>query len=227
MKIRDLFERIIILSGQFLIRKNSIEMDVERFKLLVEQGLAEYSKASPHTEETTVDLRGDRTIKFTNSNSPNIDGVDLGPPDFMSACDPVSMRGTFLLGVPEGNRAHSYNPNLDVKCNAPFKFNRRSKELTVGTPANYALILGYYHRIVKIEEEYEILTLDLVRDSVFVMLIQGMFLQGIGKSRRAFTLNDLPIAMDAAEIASEGDALVDIARDKVENEEHKFYLAYR
>ena len=53
-----------------------------------------------------------------------------------------------------------------------------------------------------------------------------MFMIGIGRSRRAFTLNDLPILMDAGEIVSEGRELY---REVIEEElpkYQKFHLSY-
>ena len=55
-------------------------------------------------------------------------------------------------------------------------------------------------------------------------LVRGMFLKGIGRSRRAFTLNELPILMDAGDLISEGEALVEKAEQQMQNHQ-KFRLA--
>jgi hypothetical protein len=49
---------------------------------------------------------------------------------------------------------------------------------------------------------------------------------GVGRSRRAFTLNDLPIIMDASEIVQEGRELYKEVIEEELPKYQKFYLAY-
>jgi len=53
-----------------------------------------------------------------------------------------------------------------------------------------------------VEVDFDIL--DEGADRIFIDLVIGKFLQKVGRSRRAFVLNDLPIVTDASELVGEG-----------------------
>ena len=56
MTIDEIFDRILLRSGQFILRKSKIEIDIDSFRILVEDALADYSGFVPHTEVYTLDL---------------------------------------------------------------------------------------------------------------------------------------------------------------------------
>ena len=62
------------------------------------------------------------------------------------------------------------------------------------------------------------------RDHRFLKLMQGRFMQALGRSRKAFTLNDLPITSDAAEMVSSGKEIETEAITEI-NESGKWWLA--
>lgn len=57
--------------------------------------------------------------------------------------------------------------------------------------------------------------LDEGKDQIFIDLVIGKFLQKIGRSRRAFQLNDLPITNDAEALVGEGIELEREARERL------------
>jgi hypothetical protein len=62
------------------------------------------------------------------------------------------------------------------------------------------------------------------RDHRFLKLVQGRFMQALGRSRKAFILNDLPITSDAPEMVSTGKEIEKEAIDEM-NESGKWYMA--
>ena len=74
--------------------------------------------------------------------------------------------------------------------------------------------------------EYRVDTITDADDEFFEILT-GKFMKALGRSRRAFTINELPITMDASELVSEGDEMIRAAEESLVEKEMKLYLAYR
>ena len=224
MDISNIFERVLLRSGQFVMRRNNIEIDIDSFRILVEDALAIYSKAYPFTKEYEREIIYPRSITLDE----NFD-LEMGRAvDWVSEVTPMRFLGNaYSLNLTAGGVP--LDTELVEPVNAPWVFNKQTKVLTIPYSAWYRITACYYHQITsKFDEHtgetiYEVNTIT-PNDQVFFQLLQGMFLQGIGKSRRAFTLNDLPIIMDASEMASEGKDLVDDAMENIKNIQ-KFYLA--
>jgi hypothetical protein len=62
------------------------------------------------------------------------------------------------------------------------------------------------------------------KDHRFLKLVMGRFMQGLGRSRKAFILNDLPITSDAVEMVSSGREIENEAKTEME-ENGKWYMA--
>lgn len=63
--------------------------------------------------------------------------------------------------------------------------------------------------------DYDMEDLDEGKDRIFVDLVLAKFLQKVGRSRRAFRLNDLPIEYDAEALVGEGIELEREARERM------------
>jgi hypothetical protein len=117
--------------------------------------------------------------------------------------------------------------NLDIRQECPWEY--RKPKVTFPYPGEYDILAIYNHQtVIKNFDDgtqtYDAPTITL-RDHDVIDLIRGMFLEGIGRSRRSFTLTDLPIVMDADTIAGEGRELIEKATTNMQ-QTSKFYLAY-
>jgi hypothetical protein len=226
VNIEVIFEKIMLMSGQFLINTNRIEVDVDRFRHLVDDALARYSKHSPYDRHFSVRMIK-RSVRFTDEMICNLTGEDhLGVPDWVSDVMPIRLHGLNPFKLFK-NLDPTGNPELVQKTQLPFVY--RKPELYVSLSSEMDVHAVWKHKVreVQLERggfEYIVPTID-THDIIFFQLLQGMFLSSIGRSRRAFTLQDLPIAMDASEIASEGQEIVDKAIEEIEDHQ-KFYLAW-
>lgn len=225
MTINEIFDRILLRSGQFILRKSKIDIDPDNFRILVEDALAKYSGYVPHTyAHPDLDLNASRSFTFPEDYEPTLKVA----PDWLSEVTPVSsfgsIGGVFVNRESQQNR-YGTDSELINPVLAPWDFNKRTKVLTVPYSSFYNVISVYHHRVQKIEgeEEYEVRTMDIQQHNFF-KLLQGMFLQGIGRSRRAFTLSDLPILMDADTLVSEGENIVEKTEEKLQNDQ-RFYLS--
>lgn len=218
MTIDEIFDRILLRSGQYILRKARIEIDVDSFRILVEDALSEYSGFVPHTCEYTMNFNSSRSFTFP----PDFDTTLNRSPDWLSEVTPISSFGSVSTVFRQRDCSELIDP-----IQAPWDYNKKTKVLTVPYSSYYKVIGVYEHEVSKVDgstNSYEVLTIDKGAQPFFKIL-QGMFLQGIGRSRRAFTLSDLPILMDADTLVSEGVEIVEKANEEMQDDQ-KFYLAY-
>lgn len=207
-----MFDRILLRSGQFILRKSKVEIDVDSFRILVEDALAEFNGFSPIDKTyNDVSFLGARSMTLDEDFDPAIGRA----PSWLSIVRPIrSSSGGYF---PYGKHRNSPHTELIDPIEAPWDFDIQSKILTVPFSDIYKITAVYDHVIVETDDPnspgnilYSVPSITY-QDLDFFRLLQGMFLQSIGRSRRAFTLNDLPILMDADTIASEGTELIEKA----------------
>lgn len=228
MKLDDMFKRVLVRSGQFLIDQNNIELDIHRFRIIVKDALSTYSRANPYDEHIYYKTGAQRRIRLDENTVKSLTGKDyLGVPDWVSDAAPMRLYGLNPYLVFK-NLDPRRNSELVDKTQMPWTY--RKPDLYLPVSAEWDIHAVWNHRIVEREDDidgfiYEVPTLEEYDCEIFLKLLQGLFLQGIGRSRRAFTMNDLPIIMDGAEIAAEGVELEKEAIEELENVQ-KFYLAW-
>jgi hypothetical protein len=209
----------------------NIELDVDNFRELVEDALDIYSDQVPFSREYEKDLTGSRNLTLDETFDP-----ELGrKPEWLSEVHPIRTTGTFYGHYLNSHNRSGYGSQystteLSEPTIAPWKYNKESGKLTVPYSGFYKIVGVYRHTIEKTQDDSGNMTWTVNtignRDQAFIKLCQAMFMIGIGRSRRAFTLQDLPILMDAAEIVSEGRELYKEVIDEELPKYQKFHLAY-
>ena len=222
MNLSDIFKHILLRSGQFIMTQTKVELDEDRFVLLAEEALAIFGKYSPIDKHLFIEVKYPRTYTFTEGNT-----FGMGIPTAISSVTPIRMLGMNTMALREVLRRPGLESNLDVRSEVPYEY--REPNLTLPYSGEFDILAIYRHKVVKSEGAdgkicYSIPTISL-RDDAFMKLLRGMFLEGLGRSRRAFTLTDLPIVMDADSIASEGREMIVEATEQMQKEA-KFYLAF-
>lgn len=228
MNITDIFDRILLRSGQYIIRKAKIDIDVDTFRILVEDALAVYSKAVPYECNYDLNFNNFRNMVFPLDFDEELSRA----PDWLSDVTPISSFGSLHTVFGHRSKATGRTPFTEAvdPIEAPWIYESKTRKLTVPFSAYYRITACYKHRIREVINEstgdavYDVPTIT-IDDQAFFKLLQGMFLLGIGRSRRAFTLSDLPIVMDADQLVSDGQELVTQATEDINNVQ-KFHLAY-
>lgn len=220
MNLNEIFNKVLVLSGQFLIPDSVIELRVDKFKFLVEQVLGIINNYNPVDKYLYKDLSAGRQYTFTALNTP--DGI----PDNIVDVTPVRISGVAPYFLAEYALGGS---ELDVKKSFPWVY--RNPILTLPINAEVQIHAIYHHKITVDnvaggEPAYKVSTLN-ANDDDFFELLTGKFLQALGRSRRAFTLNDLPITVDGAELVSEGKQMCDEALNDLIENKSKWYLSWR
>ena len=215
-----MFERCVLMSGQFLIPDAALELQIDRFKILVEMTLGAYNGYCPIDQHVYKSITQGRQYTFTAENSP--EGIPL---DIVSAV-PVRISGVspFFFSGEFGR------PSQSVQAKVEYPFVYRAPTLTVPASAEYDLHCIFNHKVVEVAgvepQDYEVTTLS-DQDDEFLDLLQARFLIALGRSRRAFTVSEMPISVDASELVAEGKDLEAEAMTEIKDEKAKWYLAWR
>jgi len=228
MKLKEMFDRVLTESGHFLM-KDDIELDVDKFATLVKSALGKMNQLCPYHERFNLDVTGGGLtgISYTFPSTFRNRGV----PDWISDIIPVRMAGVYPFYF---NSTLGANQELEEKRQFPWEYIKPTLYVPIGCV--YDVTAVWKHKVVKvsykdpasgvIRQELEVTTID-DDDDEFFKLLEGKFLKSLGRNRRAFTLNDLPITMDADQLVSEGEAKEQEAEQQMAEEQHTFWLSYR
>lgn len=225
MLIREMFDHILLLSGQFTMTVENIELKEDNFAALVRLALGEYNKFCPRLRKFNI-VTSDKFFKFVDGFTAQ--GETLGIPDWISDVKPVRILGIFPYYLnslsPTGDTSRSSNnSNIDNKTFYPWEW--RSPNLYLPITGTYDIEAIFKYRVTKNEsDKWEVKTLDFDNDKFF-RLLTGHFLLSLGRNRRAFTLGDLPIQSDADTLASEGADTLQMAREAMADDS-MFWLAW-
>lgn len=256
MYLSELFDAIVVRSGQFILSNDDIELNQNRFLTLVKVALGKYNGYRPHEATFPLQMQLNRKFKFDSTFQPKYSDIQLGVPKGISSVTPTAVAGSpaFNLQFAKSFGFTGYGANsasgvsqapVDPNFGLPgqrqvdgeqmqkseFPWVYQHKTLYIPYSADVEVVAFFGHPIINVEadsdtpEKWDLPTIDYDEDT-FLDLLQGMFLKAVGMSRKAFTLNDLPLTTDGAEIASEGLSLEERAMEELKNDKSKFYLAY-
>lgn len=228
--LQNLFDRVLIDSGQFILPQDKVELDVKKFKILVDMVIGIWNKYNPIYTHLYKDITTQRQYKFDTTNTPFVTWKGKpttsvkGAPVWVTEIQPIRVSGVYPYWLRDYDRPKS---NLDIKTEFPWEY--RNPILTVPVSGEYDVFAVYHHTLVEVSTEqstdYMIETVDDTDDH-FLNLLKAKFLVGLGRSRRAFTIQDIPITTDASELVSEGKDLEKETMDLIK-ENASFFLAMR
>ena len=223
MRIRDIWKRVTVESGQFLIDPDLIELDVDKFRYLVTSVLSVYNKFVPLDDKFNIEIQSGYHYEFTDSFE--VEGIQYGIPEFIVGVTPIRLLGVLPFHM---QRAFGAEHEAElVKQTIPIRYEHN--KLYVVTSGVYEVHAAWYRKIVEEEIDSEIqwsVTHLNNDDDLFFDLIRARFQQVLGRQRRAFTLEGMPLTLDASEMISDGEALEEKTMENLENEEHMFFLGW-
>lgn len=224
MKLSDLVEIVLVESGEFIVT-NSLDdlgMSDNQFWRIVKTILGTYDSYKPYTVTRNIQL-SDYTYTFSASE-PN------GIPEWISQVIPVSSYdkvGVFLYY--EAQRATGELSSLEpAPRTVLWKYEKPKLWVTEGDW--FDVVCHYNHTYEILEgstgdvEDMDFPTLS-EKDDLFIKLVLGKFLKALGRSRRAFVLEDLPVTMDASDLVSEGDDIYKETLELLMNDQSDWYKA--
>jgi len=205
--LTELIDLVMIESGEFILGDlDNTLLDIDKFWKLVKRVLKTYAQYRAYTATRNVTVnRG----KYTYTTA-----LTYGIPNWISSVTPVEVTGA--IGIYQfAQREVSERIDEFTLLELPRGFQwRYDKPTLYVTESGRMEVIEHYEHSYTVTtdstglvEEVAFPTLDFGEDKLFVDLLVGKFLQALGRSRRAFTLEELPINMDAAELVTEGTEL--------------------
>lgn len=203
MTLVEIIDDILFRSGQFIVGEIEASLiNRNMFWAMTKRVLAYYEKHKPISSDLLIDITTDAYtfssdipwfISNISYNAANTDYYDH--PIF------ARQRTTFV------DRSYwRYNaPTLYTTLRGQFIITANYKYEYTETfdSGNLANIINV-----------DIPCIDVSHDK-FLDLVLADFLIGLGRSRRAFTLNDLPVLNDGSELASEGKELKESTKESL------------
>lgn len=206
---QQIVDHILTESGQFFDTLESTQLDTHKVEMLIIRELKYYSKYKPKRVTFKTQIDGVKEFSVTK------DGFI---PDAITNIRYSEYNGSDLVGAMlfRGMRRAQGAPLSTYywRYEKPMFYLR-------GQPGIYevsGILNHYYDQLTK-----EIRTLyDSSYD--FLNLVVAKFMLALGRSRRAFTISEIPFTSDAESLVSEGNQLLSEARDRIETTSN-FHLA--
>ena len=202
----------MIESSQFLIDDSNIEVDVDRFRPLVVSVISKYNRYAPRHAKFNLRL-SDRTYRFE-------EGGEFGVPDWIPSIAPLLINRAIPLFTDQ---------HMSNMVKQPFPFEYRKPVLYVPFSGDLDIEAVYNYKVVGSKEGnttiYEVPYLEET-DDVFFDLITAKFMMITGRTRRAFTLQDIPLITDADQMIAEGQQLWEQSMEDLVENKSDWYLAW-
>lgn len=217
-----MFERILLDSGQYILPDSTIELNINKFKLLVESCLATQSKYDPIVKRVTLQVTG---REYIFSDNFQIDGEVWGVPEWISDITPLR-----IAGVPSYYFKEKYqHGNVHEKDIYPFEYYK--PKLYSGSSSTLDATLVYNHKLDSVIDDADNIVdweakYITINNDAFLTLLTGKFLIALGRSRKAFTMSDIPIQDDAGDMVADGKELVEQANTMFIEEEMAMRLSW-
>jgi hypothetical protein len=222
MLLTEIADWVVDQTGQHVLGDlDSLEINMTKFWRLVRVQLGYYGKYRPMSKRQNVYLQNS-PYKFPPDNAP----------DWISTCVPSEYASPIM------NLLYTNNPNGPVTW--VWRYDKPGLYYSglVSGQVEVHMHWNNYPYSIEYEPEDEdkperlrrIVDVDIpamnYNHDKFLELCRGKFLESIGMSRRAMTLQDVPYQMDSAELVADGREIYSNAKESIE-ERNDWYLAIR
>jgi len=215
MKLTDLIGTVLVESGQFLLGDNlaAVQLDETKFWTMTQRVLEDYERYRPLEKVSQLEI-------FTRSYTFQ-SGVGIGVPEWISEMVPTSTPNNPLGSI------FSASTGTDPLVPREFLWEYRNPVVYVTEGGTFELSTVHKYGYAVTMAGLSVTDVDFTEltlaDTDFVDLVVAKFIQSLGKSRRAFTLSEIPIVTDAADMVSEGKEMYDAVMERI-RENSKWYL---
>lgn len=226
MFLEEVYERVLLMSGQFLLTKENVEIDVDRFKFIVESALGDWNSCRQARDIIRI-ARGEQ-YTFTEHDS------KYGIPDHIVKVVPTSYLNILSSNSRWGSSFSNYGYNrrhdsryLEIKDD--FAFEYRNPTLYTHTDCEIEAHALYDHKLTPYKDSgntrYRLDTIE-PGDITFFELVRARFMIALGHQRSAFASGDLTITVNGEQLISEGLQLEERAIERLHTKDKQWYLAF-
>ncbi len=229
MNLTELVQYVLLESGQFIVSTtlDDFQLDYDKFWLLTKPILLEYEKYKPYT------WTRNQYISRVHTFSAVVDDDQLPAeeqkiveniPKWISSCLPVGQGNVFNIpnselfvqGIKSGTLGE---PMSQYSAAQPTQWLWNYKKPKLYCPYTGTLDLVMHGPYLAYEDYAtggalkDVEIPDLEYNSTFIKYVTGRFLVTIGRSRRAFTLTDIPVTLDSETLVTEGETMIAEAKE--------------
>lgn len=218
MLLSEVTDALLVRTGQHVIGDimTVLNLDYKRLWNSIKYDIADYQKYVPLTKHINVNSFSDSYYDFTldTNNAGYVSPSEPGaPPKFLSKVTPLNSSLMPFVGSPyvafQAMLPDQWGPNRLVNPR-PFLWNYQSPpKMMLSEYGCFDITAHYDYPVVITYEDDESTYADvevvgLNEDKVLLRILTGRFLQLLGRSRRSFTYEDIPIKTDADDLVKEG-----------------------
>ncbi len=211
MLLSYLKEQVMLDSGHFILSSmDDVLIDSTMFLSLVKRELNVYQKHRPFIRNITLQINQNESV-FPESFQP----------EFVTSVVPVGVPSAMAIlmsnSTPMESAISDPRPFL-WKYTKPVLHTLEMGKMDITGAFNYEIeeVLKDDGQGGQIVTDHSITDLPDDADSL-IRLVVGRFLMSVGRSRRMFTITDLPIEMDVESMIDEGRTMYDEAKETLED----------
>ena len=241
--VEEIWKGLLVRSGRFILEPSNVKLDQQKLVVLVQDALRLFSKYCPCVEHFNLTMEGSGAsawYTFTDQFAAN--GKTLGIPYMITDVVPIRYFGTVPVNFNMMQIAKTWYENYSLDSTAfieksAFPVAYRTPILYVPISGDYEIQATFIPRVVKKVYEsgdkegqpyWELAEVNEYDPTWhnFFELLDGLFWQSLGRSQRAFTIEDLPIRTDADTLVSEGIQKEEQVTQAIIDNDHAWYLAW-
>lgn len=207
MQLTELIQLVLLRSGQIIVDDLSeLHLSKEKFLLIVQNELVKYNKYCPYKKRYTI---------VTTEDKPHVFKEEDGIPRWISEVVPVSGANSSYDIFNRKFFYSSYGEELHNPTLLLWRYDRPN--LSMSSIGDFECIGHLDHPIIKKDEidETYFPTLSASQDEILIDLITAQFMITLGRSRRAYKLDQIPLITDDSELISDGTALYEQAYQRL------------
>lgn len=210
MQLSELIQLVLLRSGQIIVDDLSeLHLTEDKFLLIVQNEITKYSKYIPHKKRLNIAMPNTGNFRFCDEEAPKWISEVIPVTGANSSYDIFRRKFFYSTGGEEIR-----NPTMCIwRYDKPY--------LSCSAIGDFECIAFYDHKIVKDPgwgdgcKSADLPTISLEDDEILIELITAQFMITLGRSRRAYKLDQMPLQTDDSELISDGNALYEQAYQRL------------
>lgn len=222
MELEELKSVILVETGQYLAPFEATLLSDKEFLRLVATELAIYNNHKQHKEVKRVTASQSGVYTFTSTRP---DKKDLPVYIIDARTSSSGSGGTYWNVVNQSNRGSTgasrsdrYKTGLAYQQLDNFHYDKNSATIYFPESGTYEITCAY-DRWLEMAEADNVVQATVhhitVDDYKFIRLVAARFMLALGRSRRAFTIEGIPVSFDASEMVAAGEELYSSTKESL------------
>lgn len=216
MKLDEIIDTVLIRSGQIIVDNlDELNLTKKKFVTLIRNEIVKYSKYCPHTERINIQVDGccGTYYEFTKDSQP------YGIPRWISELVPISGANTTYELFTRKFFYSTYRNELRDPQTLIWRYDR--PYLYITALGGYDTVAHYDHPMIETRDDkneltdFELPTIESDKDEIFIDLLTAQFMIVLGRSRRAYKVEGIPMSTDDNELISDGQAMYELAYQRM------------